>query len=444
ADQAALDAAAARAAATEAEQAATAARAAADRADTAATEAEQAAKDADKYATEAQEAADRAERQDKAGQLETGTVVDEVGGSIGNMFYVVDHLEKIGDPQTVRKTDGCDGWIDKLFYKGDCTITTKIRFKAILDLYMCTAQDLDLEQYRCPSGATVYLGEYPTKELSTEVTHTITIAEFQSNIDPVDILFGSWIKCVQKIAPGGASGSLSGCAWAAVDVASLFAGKILRPIADAVRAVDAAARTGLGFTEAYQALRALGLADDVVLRIGIKGLDELVETCTRVRTSLTSRASVAAGGCPTGLIAYNSDEMSRLAYEFRTESGYFGPDHNIAVAKVPGWNDPRTGDYVIGNSGFTGHSETTILDKLKARNIDPKTIEALYTERQPCPNCGSALDDALAPGTPVTWSVPYHPSYWKEAETLLGRYIDRARGRRLAKSATTDPQGKER
>ncbi|WP_443073766.1 RICIN domain-containing protein [Streptomyces sp. NBC_01478] len=444
ADQAALDAAAARAAATEAEAAAKDARAAADRADVAATEAEQAAKDADKYATEAQEAADRTERQDKAGQLETGTVFDEVGGSIGNMFYVVDHLDKIGDPETVRKTDGCDGWIDKLFYKGDCTITTKIRFKAVLDLYMCTAQDLDLEQYRCPSGATVYLGEYPTKELSTEVTHTITIAEYQRNIDPVDILFGSWIRCVQKIAPGGAGGSLGGCAWAAVDVASLFAGKILRPIADAVRAVDAAARTGIGFTEAYQALRALGLADDVVLQIGIKGLDELVEACARVRTSLTTRASVTAGGCPTGLIGYNSDEMSRLAFQFRTESGYYGPDHNIAVAKVPGWNDPKTGDYVIGNSGFTGHSETTILDKLKARNIDPKTIEALYTERQPCKNCGSALEDALAPGTPITWSVPYDISYWEGAQELLGHYINQARGRRLAKSATADPQGEER
>ncbi|MDW4909625.1 hypothetical protein RB628_30865 [Streptomyces sp. ADMS] len=100
------------------------------------------------------------------------------------MFYVVDRLQSIGEPEVVEKTDGCDGWIDKLFYKGDCTITTKIQFKAILDLYMCTTQDLNPSQYTCPSNETVYLGQHPTKELSQKVTHTITIGEYQANIDP--------------------------------------------------------------------------------------------------------------------------------------------------------------------------------------------------------------------------------------------------------------------
>ena len=448
ADQAALDAEAARAAASQAESDAKDARAAADRADVAATEAEQAAKDADKYAKEAQEAADRAEQAGNAEQIETGTVVDEVGGSIGNMFYVVDHIDKIGDPEVVKKSDGCDGWIDKLFYKGDCTMTTKIRFKAVLDLYMCTAQDLNLSQFRCPSSATRYLGEFPTKELSTEVTHTITIAEYQQNIDPIDILFGSWIKCAQKLTPGGEGGSWGGCAWAAVDVASLFAGKILRPIADAVKAVDAAARTGIGFADAYKALRTLGLAEDVVLQLGIKGLDELVQLCTKVRAPLAARASVAADGCPVGLIAYNSDEMSRWAYKFRVESGFFEGDHNIAVAKVKGWNDPKTGDFVIASSGFNGHSETQILDMLKARNIDPKEIEALYTERQPCPNCASELSGALKEGTPVTWSVPYHPDYADAARELLDGYVRKAGGRSVSGLAAgvvaNDQQAEER
>ncbi|MFF7642195.1 hypothetical protein [Streptomyces canus] len=123
------------------------------------------------------------------------------------MFYVVDHIEKAGEPDVTKKTDGCDGWWDKLFYDGDCTMTTKIHFKAVLDLYMCSAQDLDLSQYKCPSGATKYLGQYPTKEMTTQVTHTITIAEYQKNIDPIDILFGSWIKCAQKVTPGGRAGA---------------------------------------------------------------------------------------------------------------------------------------------------------------------------------------------------------------------------------------------
>ncbi|MEU9037988.1 RICIN domain-containing protein [Streptomyces sp. NPDC048352] len=258
ADQAALDASAARAAATRAEQDAKAAREAADRAGVAAAEAEQAAKDADKYAREAQEAADRAEKAAQAKQINTGTVPDGVGGSIGKLFYLVNRTEQIGDPQTLKKTDGCEGWIDALFYKGDCTMTIKIRYKAFLDLYLCTADTPDPKMGTCPPGSTLYLGEYPTDELSQEITHTITIGEYQSNIDPVDILFGHWIKCAQKL-PGGESGSWGGCAWAALDVALLFSGKILKPIVEGITAVDAALRTGIGVADALKALRQLRL-----------------------------------------------------------------------------------------------------------------------------------------------------------------------------------------
>ncbi|MGW6904696.1 RICIN domain-containing protein [Streptomyces sp. NPDC054940] len=443
ADQAALDAEAARAAAAEAEQAAKDARAAADRADAAATEAEEAAKDADKYAAEAQAAADRAEREENGNQIETGTVPDESGALIGGMFYVVDHYQKTREPEIVEKTDGCDGWFDQIAYQGDCTITTKIYFKAVVDLYMCTAQDLDLERYMCPSGATSYLGEHTTDELSTKVTRNITIAEYNKNIDPIDILFGSWIKCAQKLTPGGAGGSWGGCAWATFDIASLFAGKILRPIADAVRAVDASVRTGIGFADAYKALRTLRLSDEVILAIGIKGLDEVVQACLKVtRTPLASRAAMAAEGCPA-VVRYNSDELSRLAYQFRKESGFFEGDHNVAVARVPGWNDPKTGDFIVASSGFNGHSETTILAKLKDKGFKAEDIKALYTERQPCPKCADELSANLKAGTPVTYSVPYHPDFADAARELLDKYVRQADGRRAARAATTGRQGEE-
>ncbi len=299
ADQAALDASAARAAAAQAEQSAKEARAAADRADAAATEAEQAAKDADKYAKEAQEAADRAEQAANAKELSDGTVPDGNGGSIGNVFYVVDHIETVGDPEVVKKTGGCDGWIDKLFYKGDCTITEKIRYKAVLDLYLCTAQDLDPQKYTCPSAATDYLGQIHTKELSQTVTHTITIAEYQSNIDPVDILFGSWIKCAQKLTPGGESGSWGGCAWASLDVASLFAGKVIRPIADAVRAVDAAFVTGVGVRDAFKALKALEGVDAAAVAAierEVQLYEELRTACLTNSFPGTTEVVLADGG----------------------------------------------------------------------------------------------------------------------------------------------------
>ncbi|MFB7493774.1 RICIN domain-containing protein [Streptomyces sp. NPDC056161] len=433
ADSAELDAEAARTAAAQAEQDAQDARDAADRADTAATEAEQAAKDADKYAKEAQEAAERAEAAGNAGQISSGTVVDESGASIGNMFYVVDQVEKLGEPEVINKQN-----CNPIIHTGDCKITAKIRFKAVLDLYLCTAQDLDLSNFQCPTSSTLYLGDYSTAELSSEVTDTISMLEFNEGIDPVDILLGHWIKCVQKVAPGGGDGSWSGCAWAAVDVATLFAGKILRPIADAVKAADAAARTGIGFTDALNALRTLGLADDVVARIGYRAIDEFVEFCTRsgALRHLTAQASVAAEGCPTGLIRYGSDELSRVAYQFRTESGFYGAQHNVAVAKVPGWNDPKTGDLVVASSSFAGHSETAILDKLKAKGFDPHQITALYTERQPCGDCASELADALKEGTPITWSVPYYPGIESAAKQLLASYVKLAGGGRSARSLT--------
>ncbi|MFJ7149008.1 ricin-type beta-trefoil lectin domain protein [Streptomyces sp. NPDC100445] len=283
ADAAELDAEAARSAAAQAEQDAKDARAAADRADAAATEAEQAAKDAAKYAEEAEEAAERAEKAAKAKQIGDGTVTDE-RGSVGSVFYVIDHIEKIGSPEVVSKTDGCDHWWNHLAYRGNCTITSKIKYKAVLSLYLCTAEDIDPQKYTCPSGATTYLGELTTDELSQQVTHNITIAEWQDGVDPIDILFGSWIKCAQKLAPGGESGSWGGCAWASLDVASLFAGKLIRPVAEALRAVDAAFVTGIGVRDALKALKAIeGIDAAAVAAIEreVELYEEVTTACTR-------------------------------------------------------------------------------------------------------------------------------------------------------------------
>ncbi|MEU2157601.1 ricin-type beta-trefoil lectin domain protein [Streptomyces sp. NPDC019396] len=300
ADQAALDAAAAREAAAAAEQAAKDARAAATRADAAATEAEQAAKDAERYAREAQEAADRAEKAAKGEDINAGTVVDK-DGSIGNMFYKIDRYEKIGEPKAVEKTDACDAWYTPLVYTGGCTMTVEFRLKAYLSLYTCDA-DIDPMEYMCPAGATTYVGPHVT-EVTQKVTHTITIAEFQKGIDPIDVIFGSWIKCFQKLVPGGASGDGGQCGWVVFDIATLFAGKILRPIADAIKAADASLRLGIGFAEAYRGLRAAGLSEAAIAGITNKAfqnaplcLKKPPAGASAMRVSGFSKPSTAAGG----------------------------------------------------------------------------------------------------------------------------------------------------
>jgi deoxycytidylate deaminase len=115
----------------------------------------------------------------------------------------------------------------------------------------------------------------------------------------------------------------------------------------------------------------------------------------------------------------------------------------VAVARVPGWNDPKTGDLVIGSSGFTGHSETAILEKLKEKGFQATQITALYTERQPCPDCASALTGALKEGTPVTYSVPYHPSYASAAKALLAKYVAEAGGHATRSSTNVKQPGKQ-
>ncbi|WP_229345313.1 ricin-type beta-trefoil lectin domain protein [Streptomyces flavotricini] len=379
ADQAALDASAARAAATRAEQDAKAARAAADRAAIAATEAEQAAKDAEKYAKEAQESADRAEKAAKANQIGAGTVPDGAGSSIGHMFYIIDHTEKTGEPETLKKTAGCEGWIDALFYKGDCTMTVKIRYKAFLDLYLCTAEVLDPSRATCPADETMYLGQYPTDELSHEVTHTITIGEYQSGVDPVDILFGHWIKCGQKW-PGGESGSWGGCAWAAVDVALLFSGKILRPIADGVMALDAAMRTGIGIADALRALRSLRINPQALAAIEYEAnmAEAVLTSCkknsfpaaTRVLmadgshrpiSSLRVGDALLAGNPKTGMVRSEpvTDTFQHMADQLVTISLADGssldttPGHKIHAQKR-GWilaSELRPGDRLLRPNG---------------------------------------------------------------------------------------------
>ena len=129
--------------------------------------------------------------------------------------------------------------------------------------------------------------------------------------------------------------------------------------------------------------------------------------------------------CPER-IDYASDPMSSLAFEARQKAG-ISAGRNVGVAHVPGWNDPRTGDYVVGFSKGAGyHSENHILDQLSAKGFDPKSIKALYSERSPCGECQPLLDDILEPGTRVTYSVPHGPG----SRDLLQMYIDGMSGRR--------------
>nr|WP_237773391.1 RICIN domain-containing protein [Streptomyces luteocolor] len=383
ADEAALDAEAAQKAATAAEQDAKDARAAADRADEAATEAEKYAKDAKKYADEAQDAADRTERKEANKQVTTGA-----GTGIGGTFYVVDGIKLTGDPKPKN-----DCVID--IGLSGCTVTFALTFDADVDFYLCANPETPATEPGCPKADTIYLASQTFKGLKKDVTRYFTKLEIVQGIVKViaqlawDILVQDFVDCYH--------GSASGCGWAA---ANFIPGKKIEDAVHAIKGLDKALKTGDGVSDAWKSLRAAGLAEDANTGIAVNLVGGFVRACTK-----TLRIQ-AGSGCE-GLVRYNGTDLSRAAHNARATSG-ISPGRNVAVARVPGWNDPKTGDLVVGFSKGDGyHSENHILEQLEARNIKPTQVKELYTDRQPCSACGPLLENSLNPGTPISWAVPW-------------------------------------
>ncbi|MEU2426088.1 ricin-type beta-trefoil lectin domain protein [Streptomyces sp. NPDC007851] len=241
ADQAALDADAARTAAAEAEQSAKDARAAADRADAEATAAEEAAKDAQKYADSAQQAADQAAAADANKQVQTGA---GTGTGIGGVFSVIDDIKQNGDPEQLPNE--CHGL--------DCnTLVYKVHFDAVVSYYLCDNPDVPATEAGCPAEDTVFLKTQTFKGL----TKTVKVSAWDVTKDVwkgiYDSIIGDFTGCYHKIN-GDGGGSYGDCAWAAT---WLPLGGPIAKITEAIRAVDAAMRTGVGVADALKALRAL-------------------------------------------------------------------------------------------------------------------------------------------------------------------------------------------
>ncbi|MFB7585844.1 polymorphic toxin type 27 domain-containing protein [Streptomyces sp. NPDC056169] len=284
ATEAEKDAANARAVATKAEEDAASARATATKAEEDATAAETAAAGARDAAEEAQAAADRTERGGSSEQISQGVTT-----GISDVWAVLDHIEYIGEPKNVKK-DNCN----PIVHFGDCKITSDVTYKSHVDVYMCM---VSWESYTdagsCPAAETYYLGPEVTKAETKTLTTTLTMAEFNSGIDPVEILLGDFIGCAKLLTPGVSGGSWGDCAWAA----SWFVGGVIFRSAKAgVMALDAAMKTGIGFIDAYRALRTIGLTEAAVQGIISRLLRKLGDACEAANTGTFKLAafSVAA------------------------------------------------------------------------------------------------------------------------------------------------------
>lgn len=311
-----------------------------------------------------------------------------------------------------------------IVHVGNCIITAKITVKVFVDVYLCTAADLPDVQSGCPASATLFLASKELKPQTQQVTDTITQERFNHAVAKgfVKALTEDFTGCWDKLTTGG-GGSWGDCGWAVFDIGSMVFGDFaIKAISDAVKSLDAAARTGIGFEDAWRGLRTAGLSDAAIEGIGAKVLKTVVDACTAKKPLRTAIAH-SADPCE-GMIAYGSTDLALQAYKARKAAG-IGSGRNVAVAKL------ANGDYVVGFSKGAGyHSEDHILDQLKAKNIDPTEIEALYSERSPCDACAPKLENLLKPGTPITYSVPNGPG----SSNLLYRLIQRFEGRASLRS----------
>ncbi|MGW1882993.1 polymorphic toxin type 27 domain-containing protein [Streptomyces sp. NPDC001970] len=394
ATEAEKDAASARAAATQAEEDAASARATATQAESDATAAEEAAAGAREAAEEAQAAADRTETQGNNQQITEG-----INTGLGGVWAVLDHIEYIGEPQNVVK-DNCN----PIIHFGDCTISATITYKSHVDLYMCLAPELAATG-GCPKEDTVYLGPEVTDPKTERFTYTLTMAEFNSGIDPIDVLLGDFIGCAQKITPGGASGSWGDCAWAA---GWFVAGALFKSAKAAVTAMDAAIKTGIGFTDAWLALRSLGLAEGVISGIGTKVIQRLQEACEKVDGVVPNTFAFAAfsasstsnpqcwvemGGPGVWNISKEGGKKpAAVAYEFQITGVPDG--FGYLIRNTP---NPR------GELKFDGYKGGTLLEAKgpgysNLMSFRPKIVEEDFVKQ--------AKDQvAAAPNTPLEWHI---------------------------------------
>jgi hypothetical protein len=374
ADAAALDAQAARDAAAAAEQAAKDARAAATRADAAATAAEEAAKDAQKYAESAQQAAESAERKQANQQVATGA-----GTGIGGTWYVVD--EGSVEVTDAKQLNDC---VIEIGLEG-CTVTFKVTFKATVDFFLCSNPDVPASASGCPPEDTLLLDTKPYTGLTKDVTR------YFSKLDLIQqtvvyrllkaVLVQDFVDCWH--------GSASGCAWAA---SNFVPGKAFAKVAEAIRALDAAMRTGVGVTDAFKALKALDVNPATLADIQrtVNTYEDIVTACrvnsfpgdTRVVMADGSSKAISQVGRTDQVLATDL-VTGELRPEPVIDTFRHDTDRLVDIDVSGGGRVTSTAGhrFFVIDRGWTVVSDLRVGDRLRTPDKTVRTVTALQDRR---------------------------------------------------------------
>ncbi|MFE9998442.1 ricin-type beta-trefoil lectin domain protein [Streptomyces avermitilis] len=368
ADQAALDAAAAHTAAAEAEQAAKDARAAATRADAEATAAEEAAKDAQKYADSAQQAADEAAHNDANKQVQTGAAT-----GVGGVFSVIDDIKQRGDPE--RLPDDCSHL--------PCDLVFKAHFDVVVSYYLCANSDVPATEAGCPADDTVFLTTQTIKDLSKTVKMSSWEATKNLWKGILDSITGDFTGCYHKVV-GGGEGSYGDCAWAAT---WLPLGGPIAKITEAIRAVDAAMRTGIGVSDAMKALRALDIDAAALSKVeeSVHVYEDAMTACpvnsfpggTRVLMADGTRKAIRDVR-EGDLVRATDPDTGRLWPEPVTDAFRHDTQHLMDISVSGGLVTSTLGHrFFVADRGWTTVSDLVVGDRLRTPDGTLRTVTAL-------------------------------------------------------------------
>ncbi|WP_406505993.1 Tox-REase-5 domain-containing protein [Streptomyces sp. NBC_00212] len=208
--------------------------------------------------------------------------------------------------------------------------------------------------------------------------------------------------------------SKTACAWNLVTYVPVEG--LLAPIAPAVKAVDASAKTGIGFTDAWKGLRSLGLTDAAIAGIGTKVLREIGETCAigSARTAgFITRAAGAAkncwavkGGPGVWAITFEKGKSTRaLSYELQITGVPEGFGYKIL-------NTPNAAKE-LKFDGFNG------AELLEAKGPGYSQLLKFRPDIVTKDFVDHALKQvAAAPNTPITWHIA-EADVFEEAKSLF-------------------------
>lgn len=111
-------------------------------------------------------------------------------------------------------------------------------------------------------------------------------------------------------------------------------------------------------------------------------------------------------------IEYGSDDLSKIAIEFRKDMGITSPGRNVCIVEYKNTDGTILRKAFVSN--VNNHSEEIMIDFLKSNNISGENVIRVFSEREPCVetvtnighNCTNCIMEYM-PNAEVTYAVEY-------------------------------------